>query len=123
MDCHEALMARRRKKTAKNTRSKLGNNVQDKALPAIPPPEARKTAYIPESQSSPFPEVYAEPPAAGVPSVGKTVSELQADPDSRPSTSDQNASRGKGPISDTCGSYANPAYYRHAHVTLHNLSQ
>ncbi|KIX96578.1 uncharacterized protein Z520_07844 [Fonsecaea multimorphosa CBS 102226] len=93
MDCHEALMARRRKKSAKNTaqRSKLSNNVQlDKSLPAIPPPEARKTAYIPESQSSPFPEVYAEPPAAGVPSVSKTVSELQADPDSRPSTSDQN---------------------------------
>ncbi|KAJ9614494.1 Rho-type gtpase-activating protein [Cladophialophora chaetospira] len=92
MDCHEALMARRRKKTAKNTRSKLGNQVQDKALPAIPPPEARKTAYIPETQSSPFLEVYAEVPAAGVPSVGRTVSELQADQDSRPSISDQNAS-------------------------------
>ncbi|OAP54692.1 hypothetical protein AYL99_11140 [Fonsecaea erecta] len=96
MDCHEALMARRRKKTAKNTaqRSKLSNNVQlDKSLPAIPPPEARKTAYMPESQSSPFPEVHAEPPAAGVPSVGNMVSELQADSDSRPSTSDQNLPR------------------------------
>ncbi|KIW93186.1 uncharacterized protein Z519_05791 [Cladophialophora bantiana CBS 173.52] len=96
MDCHEALMARRRKKTAKNTaqRSKMSNNVQlDKSLPAIPPPEARKTTYIPESQSSPFPEVYAEPPAAGAPSVSKTVSELQADSDSRPSTSDQNHAR------------------------------
>ncbi|ETI20342.1 hypothetical protein G647_08376 [Cladophialophora carrionii CBS 160.54] len=92
MDCHEALMTRRRKRSAKSTRTKPGNNVQDKALPAIPPPEARSTAYIPENQSSPFLEVYAETPAAGVPSVGKTVSELQADPDSRPSTSDQYAS-------------------------------
>jgi hypothetical protein len=95
-------MARRRKRSAKNTRSKLANSVQDKALPAIPPPEARSTAYIPENQSSPFLEVYAESPASGVPSVGKTVSELQADPDSRPSTSDQNASSGKHPTPDAC---------------------
>ena len=109
MDCHEALMARRRKKSSKSTRSKSANTAQDKALPAIPPPEARNTAYIPESQSSPFPDVYAEVPAAGVPSVGKTISELQADPDSRPSTSDQDASRGKHPISvDACSSRANP---------------
>ncbi|KAH0833655.1 RhoGAP domain containing protein [Fonsecaea pedrosoi] len=96
MDCHEALMARRRKRTTKNSsqRSKLSNNVQlDKSLPAIPPPEARKTAYIPESHSSPFPEVYTEPSEAGIPSVGKMVSELQGDSDSRPSTSDQNHSR------------------------------
>ena len=50
-------MARRRKKTARNTaqRSKLSNNTVaqlDKSLPAIPPPgaEARKTAYIPEAE-------------------------------------------------------------------------
>lgn len=50
MDCHEALMAKRRKKTARNAaqRQKLtsNNNAQlDKSLPAIPPPEARKTLY------------------------------------------------------------------------------
>lgn len=105
-------MARRRKKTAKgsSSRAKLANNVQlDKSLPAIPPPEARSTAYIPESQSPPYPDVYAEAPAAGVPSVSKTVSELQADPDSRPSTSDQNAVRGKQPIlRSQCLAYSRP---------------
>jgi Rho-type GTPase-activating protein 1/2 len=97
-------MARRRKKTSKNTRPKAGT--QEKALPAIPPPEARKTAYIPDSQSSPFPDVYAEPPAAGVPSVGKSVSELQTDPDSRPSTSDQNSTRGKPSLPEPCIAHA-----------------
>ncbi|KIX04198.1 uncharacterized protein Z518_07752 [Rhinocladiella mackenziei CBS 650.93] len=96
MDCHEALMARRRKKTAKSTnaRSKLSsNNVHlDKSLPAIPPPEARKPAYLSDNQS-PYPDTYAETPAAGVPSVGKTVSELQRDADSRPSSADQNPPR------------------------------
>ncbi|EXJ81583.1 hypothetical protein A1O1_07647 [Capronia coronata CBS 617.96] len=97
MDCHEALMARRRKRTAKNSaqRSKLSANqsVQlDKSLPAIPPPEARKTAYVPEEQS-PYPEGSADVPA-DVPSVAKTMSEFQRDSDSRPSSSDQNPPRG-----------------------------
>ena len=100
-------MARRRKKTSKNTRSKLGTGGQDKALPAIPPLEARATAYVPDHQSSPFQDAYLEAPAADVPSVSKMVSELQTEPDSRPSTSDQNASRGKHPISDACRSSAN----------------
>ncbi|KAJ4523380.1 Rho-type gtpase-activating protein [Exophiala dermatitidis] len=96
MDCHEALMARRRKRTAKNNsqRSKLSanNSVQlDKSLPAIPPPEARKTAYVPEDHS-PYPEGYVEAPA-DLPSVAKTMSELRGDDDSRPSSSDQNPPR------------------------------
>jgi hypothetical protein len=103
MDCHEALMARRRKRTAKSTtqRSKLsvGNNSHlDKSLPAIPPPDARATAYIPDGQS-PFSEGYVEAPA-DVPSVAKTMSELQRDVDSRPSTAEQNPPRGK---LATCG--------------------
>lgn len=98
MDCHEALMARRRKRTARNTaqRSKLSanNSVQlDKSLPAIPPPEARKTAYVPDEQS-PYPEEYVEAPA-DVPSVATTISELQRDVDSRPSSSDQTPPRGR----------------------------
>lgn len=91
-------MAKRRKRTAKSTaqRSKLSSsNVKlDKSLPAIPPPEARKTAYIPESQS-PYPEGYVDAPAE-VPSVAKIMGELQRDTDSRPSTTDQNPPRGKG---------------------------
>jgi hypothetical protein len=52
MDCHEALMARRRKKTARNAaqRQKVTSSNTahlDKSLPAIPPPEARKTLYSP----------------------------------------------------------------------------
>lgn len=103
-------MARRRKKTAKNTaqRSKLSNNVHlDKSLPAIPPPEARSTAYLTDPSQSPFPEVYPEPLAADVPSVGKTVRELHMDDDSRPSTADQNAPRGKEPFSSSADAYAN----------------
>ncbi|KAI1625704.1 breakpoint cluster region protein [Exophiala viscosa] len=89
MDCHEALMARRRKRSAKGSsaRSKASaNNHLDKSLPAIPPPEARKTAYIPETQS-PYPESYPDTPS-DVPSVAKTMSELR-DVSSRPSTGEQ----------------------------------
>ncbi|KAK5412223.1 Rho-type gtpase-activating protein [Exophiala xenobiotica] len=93
MDCHEALMARRRKKSAKGAaqRSKLSNSSHlDKSLPAIPPPDARKTAYAPED-SSPYLEGYVEAPS-DVPSVAKTMSELR-DVDSRPSTGDQTPPR------------------------------
>ena len=94
MDCHEALMARRRKKTGRsstNQRSKLSNNVHlDKSLPAIPPPNARATAYIPEGN-----EVDYSQPFEG-PSMSKAISELR-DPDSRPSTSEQPSSRGECP--------------------------
>ena len=58
MDCHEALMARRRKKTARNTAQRqkaTSNNTAhlDKSLPAIPPPDARKTLYSPTSETTP----------------------------------------------------------------------
>jgi Rho-type GTPase-activating protein 1/2 len=58
MDCHEALMARRRKKTARNTgqRQKVPSNNNahlDKSLPAIPPPEARKTLYSTTTETPP----------------------------------------------------------------------
>jgi hypothetical protein len=95
MDCHEALMARRRKKTGRSTtnqRSKLSNNVQlDKSLPAIPPPNARATAYIPENNEMAFSQNFEGP------SMSKNISELR-DPDSRPGTSDQPLSRGEHPL-------------------------
>lgn len=47
MDCHEALMARRRKKTAKGSTSKSKSANTDKSLPAIPPPNQRHTTYVP----------------------------------------------------------------------------
>ena len=58
MDCHEALMARRRKKTARNAQQRQkssSNNAAhlDKSLPAIPPPEARKTLYSPTTENPP----------------------------------------------------------------------
>jgi len=99
MDCHEALMARRRKKTTRNTaqRSKPSTNNAvhlDKSLPAIPPPEARKTAYIPGSEAA-FADAFSSP-TTDVPSVSKTMGELHRDVDSRPSTAEQqNAPRGK----------------------------
>jgi hypothetical protein len=56
MDCHEALMARRKKKTARNAaqRQKVTSSNTahlDKSLPAIPPPEARKTLYSPSTDT------------------------------------------------------------------------
>lgn len=92
MDCHEALMARRRKKTAKGSSSKKSANI-DKSLPAIPPPEARHTQYVPTGEDLPFQEpmpTLHEAPANEVPSVSKTMSELRHDTDSdnsRPPTS------------------------------------
>jgi len=91
-------MARRRKRSAKGSsaRSKASaNNHLDKSLPAIPPPEARKTAYIPEAQS-PYPESYVETPS-DVPSVAKTMSELR-DVNSRPSTGEQSPPQSKHPV-------------------------
>lgn len=75
MDCHEALMARRRKKTGRNpsSRSKLSSNILlDKSLPAIPTPEA--TIY-PEQELE-YDQPYVSPPLE-VPSMSKTVNELR----------------------------------------------
>ena len=92
MDCHEALMARRRKKTGRSSttqRSKLANNaLLDKSLPAIPPPNARATTYIPENNEMAYSQNFEGP------SLSKTIQELR-DPDSRPSTTEQPASRGE----------------------------
>jgi Rho-type GTPase-activating protein 1/2 len=81
MDCHEALMARRRKKTGRNpsSRSKLSSNMLlDKSLPAIPPPEAAIYA----EQESEYGQPYVSPPL-DAPSISKTVSELRQ-PDKAP---------------------------------------
>lgn len=89
MDCHEALMARRRKKSGRGTSDKKKNGaLLDKSLPAIPPPEARKTTYVPGTEtlwSDAFPD-----PVPGTPSVSETLNELRAGLDSdssRPPTS------------------------------------
>ena len=103
MDCHEALMARRRKKTGRSAttqRSKLSNNAQlDKSLPAIPPPNARGTTYIPETNELAYSQNFEGP------SISKTISELR-NPDSQPSTSEQPPSRGKSP-SRFVGTFSN----------------
>ena len=90
MDCHEALMARRRKKSGKATsqRSRGPGTHYDKSLPAIPPPESRKPAPVPEVQS-PYSDEYQESPNPDIQSVSKSISELQRDVDSRPSSADQ----------------------------------
>lgn len=92
MDCHEALMARRRKKTAKSASKKSANI--DKSLPAIPPPHARHTQYVPSGEEPSLQEPMPSVPEA--PSVSKTMSELRGDTDSdtsRPPTS-QNQPQG-----------------------------
>lgn len=80
-------MARRRKKTGKSASAKKSANI-DKSLPAIPPPEARLTAYIPNAAELESPPI----PTSEVPSVARTMSELPHDTDSdnsRPPTSSQ----------------------------------
>lgn len=98
MDCHEALMARRRKKTGRtNTgqRSKLSSNVLlDKSLPAIPPPEARTTVYSPDSNDSAYSQNHSTQIEG--PSMSKNISELR-DPDSSPGLSEQPPVRGMYP--------------------------
>lgn len=123
MDCHEALMARRRKKSKASSRSKavVPNGNLDKSLPAIPPPEARKTAYVPEPDPV-YEEIYHELPTPDIPSVGRTISELQQDVDSRPSSADQNPPRGKQLITlSTALWHANILCYRYAHPPFHHL--
>jgi len=71
-------MARRRKKTAKGLSAK---KPMDKALPAIPPPEARHTAYMSPSVDQIADPLHAAPMPEG-PSVQKTMSELRHDGDS-----------------------------------------
>jgi hypothetical protein len=89
-------MARRRKKTGRNAaqRSKLTNSVLDKSLPAIPPPEARATHYLPENEAA-YSHNYSSSTIEG-PSISQTISELR-DPESRPSTADQGQTHGRLP--------------------------
>lgn len=84
-------MARRRKKT-KASSKKSANT--EKSLPAIPPPEARHTAYLQPGVELPADPVVPAMPDA--PSVSKTMSELRGDTDSdnsRPPTASQNQSQ------------------------------
>ncbi|KPI43447.1 Beta-chimaerin [Cyphellophora attinorum] len=77
MDCHEALMARRRKKTGRNpaSRSKLSNNIHlDKSLP--PPPPSDSAPY--QQTDSEYGSPYVSPPLdSSVPSISKTVEGLR----------------------------------------------
>ncbi|KAL9114472.1 MAG: hypothetical protein Q9227_001553 [Pyrenula ochraceoflavens] len=62
MDCHESLMARRRKKTARNNaqRQKAQNQVHlDKSLPSLPPTAAPEPPFSPELDI-PSPDPYAD---------------------------------------------------------------
>lgn len=83
MDCHEALMARRRKKTARNTaqRQKLASSNSshlDKSLPSLPPSEARKHAFSPPVDS-PSPDSYASS-LVEAPTLNKQIEEMRKAP-------------------------------------------
>ena len=79
MECHEALMARRRKKTSRNAaqRQKLAsaNTHLDKSLPSLPPSEAHKHAFTPSSDSPPSSSYSSN--AGGAPSLAKQVEEMR----------------------------------------------
>jgi hypothetical protein len=94
MDCHEALMARRRKKTGRNptSRSKLSTNVHlDKSLPAIPPPESNPMYQDLESE---YGQPYASPPL-DVPSVSTTAGALRRADSRSPEPQAEPAQTGK----------------------------
>ena len=81
-------MARRRKKTSKPKPPKNANT--EKSLPAIPPPEARLTTYIPQTAELESPPM----PVPEPPSVSSTMRDLRGDVDSdnsRPPTGHQAA--------------------------------
>lgn len=65
MECHESLMARRRKKTARNAaqRQKSSNSgvKLDKSLPSLPPSIAPKSAFSPDVDT-PGSETYSDTP-------------------------------------------------------------
>ncbi len=65
MECHEALMARRRKKTARNAaqrqKAAANNALLDKSLPSLPPSAAPKSSYSPEPETPPS-ETHSETP-------------------------------------------------------------
>lgn len=99
MDCHEALMARRRKKTARNAaqRQKVTSNNSahlDKSLPAIPPPEARKTLYSPTigTPSSETSDSTMQMPSVSVPSYDEQRQQMGERRDPSPAT--QNYAKG-----------------------------
>lgn len=99
MDCHEALMARRRKKTARGQTSSRNKANTEKSLPAIPPPEARLTAYLTPGSDPTYDDSFTPSPSIpDVPSVSQTMSGLRQDSESdtsRPATSNQNQSQGE----------------------------
>ena len=71
MECHEALMARRRKKTSRNAAQRQktaanNNALLDKSLPSLPPSAAPKSSFSPEIETSPS-ETQSEPPAEALP--------------------------------------------------------
>lgn len=65
MECHEALMARRRKKTARNAaqrqKTAANNALLDKSLPSLPPSAAPKSSFSPELDTPPS-ETHSETP-------------------------------------------------------------
>jgi hypothetical protein len=77
MDCHERLMARRRKKSSRTgaTRQKHPNTILDKSLPSLPPeviPETTLSPDYPTPPSDTYLETPAELPAATAPAAAAT---------------------------------------------------
>ncbi|KAK3721748.1 Rho-type gtpase-activating protein [Vermiconidia calcicola] len=68
MSCHEALMARRRKRTKTNPKPLTNGtgSVKEKALPSLPPGAAPLSAYSPEAETPPS-EVHPGTPGARSP--------------------------------------------------------
>jgi Rho-type GTPase-activating protein 1/2 len=65
MECHEALMARRRKKTARNAaqrqKTAANNALLDKSLPSLPQNAAPKSSFSPELDTPPS-ETHSDTP-------------------------------------------------------------
>ena len=93
MDCHEALMARRRKKTSRNAAQRQKTGLLDKSLPSLPPSEAHKHAFSPSVDSPPSSSYSSN--LGDAPSLAKQVEEMRKASERREHSPSGLNSRGK----------------------------
>ncbi|MCJ1294566.1 Rho-type gtpase-activating protein [Xylographa carneopallida] len=87
MECHEGLMARRRKKSKTSRHKQVSNNAMllDKSLPSLPPNAILQSAFSPDHETPPS-DQYSDTPT-----------ELPADPVIKKSTKSRKPARNRSP--------------------------
>lgn len=90
MDCHDALMARRRKKTGRTAHRKQNNAQLDKSLPSLPPNALPTSNFSPDRETPPSTFSNSDTPTELPGSVppSRMNSSLSAHRDPSPANSD-----------------------------------